>query len=183
MYYTFVTRRILDHVKACGYDKYNDVIPSDHRGFFLDLSVPGLFGRDIPTICTPSQRCIRGDQPSNITKYIKFLGKYIEDHNLERKALELLKQPGFTHKAVNVLDDIITAAILAAQQKCSTNYRILWCEETHEIMNAIYILQIHLSALRNNKNFDEVIQSKMEKLKSEISLPEDVATTKKELRK
>ena len=58
-----------------------------------------------------------------------------------------------------------------------------WCEETHEIMTAIYILQIHLSALRNNRNFDEVIQSKIEKLKSEISLPEDTMTTDKELRK
>ena len=52
--YTFVTIRILDNVKACGYNKYNDFIPSDHRGLFLDLSVPGLFRRDIPTICTLS---------------------------------------------------------------------------------------------------------------------------------
>ena len=133
MDYTFVTRRILDHVKECGYDKYNDFFPSDHRGFFLDLSVPGLFGRDLPTICTPSWRCIHGDQPSNITKYIKFLGKYIEYYNLEQKAIELLKQSGFTHKAVNVLDDIITAAMLAVEQKCSTNYRMPWCEETHEL--------------------------------------------------
>ena len=49
--YTFVTRRILDHVKACGYDKYNEVITSDHRVLFLGFPIPGLFGRDLPTIC------------------------------------------------------------------------------------------------------------------------------------
>ena len=82
-----------------------------------------------------------------------------------------------------MIDNIITAAMLAAEQKYSINSRMPWCKETHEIMNAIYILQIYLSACRDNKNFDDVTQSKMDKLKSEVSLPEDVAATDKELRK
>ena len=51
--YTFVKRRMVDHVEACGYDKYHEVISSDHRGFFLDLSIQGLFGGELPAIFTP----------------------------------------------------------------------------------------------------------------------------------
>ena len=64
-------------MEACGYDKYHEVISSDHRGIFLDLSIQGLFGGKLPAIFTPSSRVIKGDHPKNITAYIRFMDKYI----------------------------------------------------------------------------------------------------------
>ena len=64
--YAFVSRRILRHVSACGYDRFDEVLCSDHRAYYLDLSIPGLFGNALPVLCSPANRTIRGDQPQNI---------------------------------------------------------------------------------------------------------------------
>ena len=41
--YMFVSRRLLDHIKKCGYEKFDVRIVSDHRGSYADFSVRGLF--------------------------------------------------------------------------------------------------------------------------------------------
>jgi len=87
--YAFVSRRILDHVSACGYDRFNELLCSDHRAYYLDLSIPGLFGHDLPVLCSPANHTIRGDQPQNITKYIKSLATYIDNQNLLQQATQL----------------------------------------------------------------------------------------------
>ena len=62
--YIFVSRWIIDHVTACGYDRFEETLCSDHRASFLDLSLSGIFGRAIPILCSPSSRTICGDHPS-----------------------------------------------------------------------------------------------------------------------
>ena len=147
--YAFVSRRILNHVSACGYDQFDEVLCSDHRGYYLDLSIPGLFGNALPVLCSPATRTIRGDQPSNITKYIKSLATYITEHNPIQKANQLHHRCHFTPDEANRLDDLVTNGMLLAEKKCRHTYRLPWCKETHEIMTATNILWSCISALRN----------------------------------
>ena len=181
--YIFVSRRIIDHVTACGYDRFDDILCSDHRASFLDLSLSGIFGRALPILCSPSSRTIRGDQPSNITKYIKTLAKYIENHNLIQKARQLQQPYYYTPEAANHLDDLITKGMLLAESKCSTPYRLPWCKETHEIMTATNILRSYASSLRNRMDLSTSIDKKLASLKTPFTLPTSLDDTNALLRK
>ena len=180
--YIFVSRRIIDHVTACGYDRFDDILCSDHRASFLDLSLSGIFGRAIPILCSPSSRTIRGDHPSNITKYIKTLAKYIENHNLIQKATQLQQPYYYTKDAANHLDDLITKGMLLAESKCSTPYRLPWCKETHEIMTATNILRSYASSLRNRMDLSTSIDRKLASLKKTLTLPTSLGETNALLR-
>ena len=144
-----MSRRIIDHVTACGYNRFDETLCSDHRSSFLDLSLSGIFGRTIPVLCSPSSRTIQGNQPSNITKYIKTLAKYIDNQNLIQQATQLQHKYYYTPEAANHLDDLVTKGMLHAESKCSTPYRLPWCKETHEIMTATNILRSYASSLCN----------------------------------
>ena len=169
--YAFVSRRILNHVSACGYDRFDEALCSDHRGYYIDLSIPGLFGNALPTLCSPATRTIRGDQPSNITKYIKSLATYITEHNLIQKATQLQHSCNFTPDEANRLDDLVTNGMLLAEKKCRHTYRLPWCKETHEIMTATNILRSCISALRNRLDLSTSIDKKMATLTTKFTLP------------
>ena len=169
--YVFVSRRILNHVNACGYDRFDEILCSDHRAYYLDLSIPGLFGNDLPILCSPANRTIRGDQPSNVTKYIKFLANYIEEHNLIQKATQLQHQCYFTADDANQLDALVTRGMLLAESKCRQAYRLPWTKETHEIMTATNILRSCISAFRNRIDLPTSVDKKMATLTTKFNLP------------
>ena len=181
--YVFVSRRIIDHVTACGYDRFDDVLCSDHRASFLDIHLPGLFGRDLPILCSPSSRTIRGDQPDNITKYIKALATHIDEQHLIQKATRLLQPCYYTAAAANHLDDLITKGMLLAESKCRTQYRLPWCKETHEIMTASNILRSCVSSFRNRIDLSTSIEHKLATLKTPFTLPKTLEEANKMLRK
>lgn len=169
--YIFATRRVIDHILRCRYEMFAARLMSDHRAAFLDLSTIGLFNRELPILFAPSSRYIRGDHPSNITKYLKFLHGYIVDHKLVKKARELQHECNFLPEKANKLDELITAGMIAAKQICLITYRLPWCELTHEIMMTTNILKSYLSSLKTGINLSKTISRKMDKLKEEIDLP------------
>ena len=48
--YLLASRRLTDHVIRCGYEKFDARIVSDHRGYFVDFSIPGIFDRRLPQL-------------------------------------------------------------------------------------------------------------------------------------
>ena len=84
--YMFVSRRLIDHIKRCGYEKFDTRMVSDHRGYFADFSIKGIFDRRLPKLLSNIMRGIKGNNPVNITKYIISLFNYIEDNKLLKKA-------------------------------------------------------------------------------------------------
>ena len=43
--YMFVSRRLIDHIKRCGYEKVDARIVSNHCGYYADFFITGLFDR------------------------------------------------------------------------------------------------------------------------------------------
>ena len=41
--YFFLSRRLIDHVLRCGFEQFYYRLSKDHRGYFVDLSMIGLF--------------------------------------------------------------------------------------------------------------------------------------------
>lgn len=76
-------------------------------------------------------RVIKGNNPGNIKKYIKSLFKDIDDHNVTKKARELIYSVNFDKDNANKLDQIITKGKLIAEKECEHTYRLPWDKVTH----------------------------------------------------
>ena len=61
--YCFVLSRLIDHVIRCGFKSFHALIGTDHRGYYIDLSVKGLFDQRLSVIISPSESCIRSSHP------------------------------------------------------------------------------------------------------------------------
>jgi hypothetical protein len=86
--YVFVTPRLIKHVIRSGYESFHARIASDHRGYFVDFALSGFLDRQLPSIFSASSRAIRGNHPSNITKYVEHLDGYLEERDIYRKVKE-----------------------------------------------------------------------------------------------
>jgi len=87
--YFFASPRIIDHDLRCGFEAFQARKVCDHCGYFVDLSLVGLFDRRLPAIVNPAERCIRSNHPRLVRKYILKLAAYFEDHNIVRKVTEI----------------------------------------------------------------------------------------------
>ena len=117
----------------------------DHRGYFIDLSIVGLFDQRLPAIVNPAERCIRNNHPQLIRKYIIKLASYFEDHNIVRKVPEI--QHNYSYEEVEKLDKLITAGMKCAKEECRNATRLPWSPEIHKIVTQVNILRLHLSSL------------------------------------
>ena len=145
--YCFVSPRLLDHVIRCGFEAFHARKVCNHRGYFLDLSMIGLFDQRLPSIVNPAERCIRSNHPRLGQKYILKLAEYFEDHNILRKVTEI--QHMYSYEAVEKLDELITAGMLFAESECRHDARLPWSEEINETMTKVNILRIYMSSLCN----------------------------------
>ena len=140
---------------------------SDHRGYFVDFSIQGIFDRRLPQLFSPAARSIRGNNPNQITKYIRAFHQYIDEHNIVRRALPLLHKCYFDPGKVNKLDEQITAGMLAAEKECLITYRLPWDDITHDLMTRINIIRMVLSGLRTGIDNKDVIALKMSTISSD----------------
>ena len=120
--YFFLSRCLIDHILHCGFERFYYHLSKDHCGYFVDLSIVGLFNQRLPILFVPTLRYIKVDHPGNIWKYIKALFSYIEDHKLIEKALQLLYLCYFTPEDAQRIDEMFTTGILAAEKRYQISY-------------------------------------------------------------
>ena len=113
--YCFASPRILDHVFRCVFEAFHARKVCDHREYFVDLSIVGLFDQRLPAIVNLAERCIRSSHPRLVQKYILKLAEYFEDHNIIRKVTK--NQHAYDYEEVEKLDELITAKILLAERE------------------------------------------------------------------
>ena len=106
----------------CGFEAFHTRKVCDHRGYFVDLSMIGLFDRRLFTIVNPVERCIRSTHPRLVQKYILKLASYFDDHNIVRKVTEI--QHNYSYEVVEKLDESITAGMMCAKQECKNDARL-----------------------------------------------------------
>ena len=111
---------------------------SDHRGYFVDISVAGLFDGRLPAIVNPAEQCIRSNHPHLVRKYIENLSAYFEDHGVMKNAQVV--QEEYNYEAVEKLYELITAGMLHAKHECRNDVRLPWSDEIHTLMTQVNIL-------------------------------------------
>jgi hypothetical protein len=170
--YVFVTPRLVDHILRSGYESFHARIASDHRGYFVDFALAGFLDRQLPSILSASSRAIRGNHPSNITKYVKYLDEYLEERDIYRKVKE--QKYWYNKEKLEKLDGVITRGMLEAEDQCRIYHRQPWSKEVNEVMTTANILRINVSSLKNNIGCSKQIAQKQSLLKKEIEVPEDL---------
>ena len=150
--------RLIDHVIRCGFEVFRALIGSNHRGYFVDLSMIVLFDRQTPAIVSPAERCICNSYPRLVKRYIEKLHKYFVNHNIVEKAKELRHYNDA--EKIKKLDKLITAGMLHAKSKCRNGMRIPWSKEINKVITKFHILKIHLSSLCNDIDCSAQIEKK-----------------------
>ena len=156
--YCFASPRILEHVLRCGFEAFHARKVCDHRGYFVDWSMIGLFDRQLPVIVNPVEKCIRSNHPRLLQKYILNLASYLEEHHIERKITEI--QHNYSYEAVEKLDKLITAGMMCAEQECRNDARLPWSKDIHKKITQVNKLRLYMSSLQNNISCTNQIEKK-----------------------
>ena len=86
-------------------------------------------------------------------------------------------QHNYSYEVVEQLDDLITAGMMCAKQKCRNDARLPWSKDIHKKMTQVHILQLYMSSLRNKIDYTDQIEKKQQTLKVQQPLPSIVKET------
>jgi hypothetical protein len=178
--YIFSSERLLPHIHRQGCEPFSARIFSDHRGIFLDLAYPGIFDRAPNIMAPPTRRNLRYDCPKHVLQYLEYMSKYISDHSLVTRAIQL--QPSRNDQLAETLDRDITIGLLAADHHCKNYKQSPWSTNLHNTMTKKYILLKHLSQLSTSIDLSAPIQRMQQTLDTPIDLPLTIKETQSALR-
>jgi hypothetical protein len=142
--YMFISARLKPFLLRAGIEPFNQRIFSDHRGMFIDLSLPGLFDRALPTLASPSNRLhLCTTNQAHVHNYIRNMCKYLQAHRVFQRLEEINDHED--HASTEALGNDITRAMLYTELKCKSFQCLPWSQDLHIAMNTLYILKLKLT--------------------------------------
>ena len=120
----WVSKQVFDCVLAFGYAPFNYIVPSDHRGMYIDFDIYKLLDDHFPSICPPSYRRLKSTIPSRVELYLQSLEQDWENHNITLKIDQLedylrLRGDTLTNvKLLNKIDDQIQRILTCTEKQC-----------------------------------------------------------------
>ena len=179
--YILVSTRLTEFIQATGGEPFNFRIFSDHRGLFVDFSVPGFFDRAPNPMAKAQSRDLIYDCPQHVKQYLLTSSKYNETHQITSRTNALLGG-NRNDDAAEALDCDITRSMLAAEATCKSNIRAPWSIALHEVMNKLYILKRALSSKLTRIDMTVSIELQQAKLATRIIIPKELAEIQAALR-
>ncbi len=70
------------HIETCGYFAYDQVIASDHRCLWVDLSFMSAFGHNMPPLCRRTPKRLHCRDPRLIENFVRLYHQFAERLNL-----------------------------------------------------------------------------------------------------
>jgi hypothetical protein len=87
--YMFISSQLKPFLLRACIEPFNQRIFSDHRGMFIDLSLPGLFDRVLSILALPSNRHLCATNQSHVRNYIRTMHKYLQAHRVFQRLEEI----------------------------------------------------------------------------------------------
>ena len=179
--YILLSPRLLEYIRHTGAEPFNFRIFSDHRGLFVDFSMPGFFNR-APNILTKLQtRDLIYDCPRHIRLYLQKSAEYFIQHNIQER-LQLLLDSDRDDEKAEALDRDITRGMLAAEATCHSRNRHPWSLALHHAMTKLYLLKRVLSQYRTGYDMSIPISQMQTTLPEPIDIPTDIKSINTALR-
>ena len=69
--YAFGTEVVIEAVRYAGYEPFNSQFPTDHRPYFIDLSITDLFGFNLQPLAKYEPRVLRATNIQQVTEYME----------------------------------------------------------------------------------------------------------------
>lgn len=156
--YILMTPRLLNYVAAAGYDPFGYRIPSDHRGFFVDLHTEALFNQEIVPLAPAERRDFSSKAPGVIQKYVTAKMAYLTDHRFfERlEILEELTQPDPI--LAEALDRDFQRAAAHAGKQCKRRQTVPWSPQLASSWAELHFYRTLKAAKATDKNYDLTIK-------------------------
>jgi hypothetical protein len=158
-------------VKA-GYEAFNVRYPTDHRAYYVDLSIDELFGTQIQPLAKFEPRILKSNNKNQVTAYIKAKHKFLVDHNVFQRT-KRLECSGNRHQYAERMDRDVVAASLAAEQSIPQYDKPPWSVELAHTRKKAQLLRKILSHARTGIGDYEKITNDWQ----EIEPLEDMPTT------
>jgi hypothetical protein len=114
--YAFATELEANAVERAGYEPFNSRFPTDHRSYFIDLSISALFDIQLQPLAKYEPRVLQSINVNQVTAYIEQKYEYLCKHNVFER-IKRLERPGERHRFAERLDKDVVEASLAAEKK------------------------------------------------------------------
>ena len=174
--YILVSPRLIDFIRHTGAEPFNFRLFSDHRGLFVDFSMPGFFDRAPNILAKLRSRDLIYNCPRHIRLYLSKTAEYFLQHNIPSRVKTLLQGDRDDPKA-EALDRDITRAMLFAEAACKSTHRYPWSADLHSAMNKLYILKRVLSQYKTKYDMSLSINT----MQATLPVPIPIPTTLKEI--
>ena len=176
--YALLSPSLLNHVKAAGYDPFSYRIPSDHRGFYLDVDTEAVFNQEIHPLASAKRRDFYATTPAIVRQYVSAKIKYLNEHQFFARLQNLMTTSEANHDCAESLDrDLQRAAVHAAKQ-CAPRPQPPWSPRLAQCWAKLQYYRLARSSLRTNINLRPAISKLQQQWPM---LPQTIPTTLEEI--
>eukprot|EP00957_Ditylum_brightwellii_P206579 15349080-Ditylum_brightwellii.AAC.1 len=102
--YILMSPDLVQSVCKKGYQSFDQMVSTDHRGMYLDLDIPTLFRVDTTNLIQNKAHSIRTKDPQYITKHITTTYQHLTDNNFWSKLGTLIMSQEPDHLLAEQLD-------------------------------------------------------------------------------
>jgi hypothetical protein len=116
--YVFVSPELLPDIWKQGYNQFDQLLVTDHRGMFIDFDTEMLFGNGDLKLANKKMRYIRAKDPYMVKEYINYMYEYLENQIFWQLHSQLISKKQLDVELAERVDKILTNASLVAESKC-----------------------------------------------------------------
>jgi hypothetical protein len=99
--FMFISRRLVEHIKACGILPFSSIFAIGHRPLYVDFNIETLFGYPAFGTEISAIRDLQLYNPRLVDAFEDSLCKQLENHNVESRVTMLfqIKEQGWNNRA------------------------------------------------------------------------------------
>ena len=147
--YVFCTPNLLSSIKQCGILPYSEIIDSDHRAIYVDFDTQTLMGGDLAILSATPVRILRARDSKAREEYVEAVAKYMEDHRVLQRLLEISKSETPDTTKIETIDRDISRAMAHAIKKIRKIYTSPFSPQIKQARLRRRFYKIHLSMRQN----------------------------------
>ena len=185
--YILVNPLLLSAVQGTGYEPFNLRILSNHRGIFLDVYTPHIFGSTINPLTPIQLRDLSTRRSHQIAPYFEHKHQHLQTHNWFNK-LHQLQHHMTTNQANHALAEDLYNQLVAASQYAGSHLKKFppapYSPTIARLRNIKRLLLLTITQLKTSRDMSDNIRRTKAKLgNANYSLPESLQECQIELNK
>ena len=175
--YAFATELVASAVERAGYEPFNSRFPTDHRSYFLDLSISTLFDIQLQPLAKCVPRVLQSTNVNQVTAYIETKYEYLCKHNVFER-IKQLERPGDRHRFAERLDKDVVEASLAAEKKIKRYGEPFWSVALAQARKKEQVIKKCISMIKTRIANSDTIQKDWSKAGFDGTFPTSLRVCK-----